>query len=264
MADIRHNHEETAQLAKRMGEHADHLEATAGGHTHHVANRLKKVRGKDPLANAAVHGAEQIMNVIRKAERDLHRHLRLVQQGLEHTSRNHHQNDKALATMLTKINSRSEAQVKALRTAPDHVQGPDPTKPPVTVAIQWKPGMPRSAFAWKAQSLAGASRRGEMYKATNKVLRDREITDTYKGALIHLILKNNKDNPELAEKAKLAVRTTMQPDHVIDLQAGGLDHWQNLRMLDKTTNYETGTAQLWRTISRSPDGTPIKVKVKWK
>ncbi|MBO1415102.1 hypothetical protein [Streptomyces sp. FH025] len=263
MADIRHNHDETARLAKRMGEHADHLETTAGGHTHHVATRLKKVRGKDSLANAAAHGAEQIMNVIRNAEKDLHRHLRVVQKGLEHTSSNHHQNDKRLATMLANIHNRSETQVKALRADAGRAQGPDPSKPAVTVPIQWKQSMDRSAFAWKAQSLAGASRRGETYRATSKVMRDTEITKQYKGALIHLIYKNNKDNPELAKKAA-DVAHKMQPDHVIDLQAGGLDHWQNLRMLEKETNFDVGTKQLWQKIRPLPDGTPIKIKVKWK
>nr|BFD90934.1 hypothetical protein KitaXyl93_22940 [Kitasatospora sp. Xyl93] len=263
MTDIRHNHEETAQLAQRMGAHADHLETTAGGHTHRVTNKLKKVRGKDPLANAAANAAEQIMNVIRKAEKDLHQHLRVVQQGLEHTSRNHHQNDKRLATMLANIHNRSEAQVAALRADSSRAQGPDPSKPPVTVPIQWKPAMDRSAFAWKAQSLAGASRRGETYRATSKVMRDTEITKQYKGALIHLIHKNNKDNPELAQKAA-DVAHKMQPDHVIDLQAGGRDHWENLRMLEKETNFDVGTKQLWQTIRPVPDGTPIKIKVKWK
>jgi hypothetical protein len=50
---------------------------------------------------------------------------------------------------------------------------------------------------------------------------------------------------------------------VNELQTGGPDAWRNLRMLDRTTNFEIGTQQIRRQIPDLPDGTPIRIDVKW-
>ncbi|MEU9617311.1 hypothetical protein AB0D56_38245 [Streptomyces sp. NPDC048209] len=264
MADqIRHNHSETAQLAAQMGAHADHLQSTAGEHTRSVNRRLQKNHHKDALATAAKEAATEIMSVIKTAERELRQHLRMVQTGLNHMSNNHHKNDKVLADKIANIHKRSEDQVKKLRSETHRAQGPDPSKPPATVTLQWKPGMSRPGFARKAQQLAGMSREGKLFKATNKVLRDTNITGQYKSALIHIIYENQRGNPKL-QQAAIAVAASMNPDHVQDLQLGGLDHWENIKMLHGKTNTVTGQHQVWPAIMNVPDGTPVKVKVKWK
>ncbi|MEU5386230.1 hypothetical protein ACFVT9_25660 [Kitasatospora cineracea] len=264
MADeIRHNPAETAALADRIGAHADHLEGTAGAHTRNTRQRLASVRGRDPLANAVVHSAEQVLNVVKQAERQLRRHLRDVQGGLHEMNRRHEENDKALHDMVKRIHTRSEAQDTARKGWTDRAKGPDRSLKPVTVTVQWRPGMPKAQFARKAQQLQELGRRGELYKATNPVSRDKKITEDYKGALIRIISNNHKDNPELAEAARKVARS-MHPDHISELQTGGRDHWEGIRMLDGYTNEEIGKRQIWPSIKNLPDGTPIKIRVKWK
>ncbi|MFF3273217.1 hypothetical protein ACFYWU_20170 [Streptomyces chrestomyceticus] len=260
---IRHNAEEMSRLADRIGRHAEHLESSAGAHTRNTRSRLSATRGRDPLGNAVVHGSEQVLNVIKQAERQLRQHLRDVQKGLHQMSRNHADNDKALADMISRIHTRSEAQDKARKGWTDRAKGPDNSMKPVTVPVRWKPGMPKSQFARKAQQLHSLGRRGELYKATNPVSRDKKITDDYKGALMRIISNNHKENPDLAEAARRTARS-MHPDHVQELQAGGRDHWENIRMLHGETNTDIGNHQIWPKIRELPDGTPLKIKVKWK
>ncbi|WP_345701533.1 hypothetical protein [Kitasatospora terrestris] len=263
MADIQHNPDEVSRLANQIGAHADHLETTAGAHTRNTRRRMAATRGRDPLANAVVHSSEEILNVVKQAERQLRKHLRDVQKGLHQTNQNHQQNDKTLADMVRRIHERSEAQDKARQGWTDRVKAPDNSLKPKTVPVQWKPGMPKSQFARKAQQLHSLGRRGQMYKATNPVSRDTNITDDYKGALIRIINNNHKGNPNLADAASAAARS-MHPDHIQELQVGGRDHWENLRMLHGKTNTDIGNHQIWPKIRDLPDGTPIKIKVKWK
>lgn len=77
-----------------------------------------------------------------------------------------------------------------------------------------------------------------------------------------LIRRNHKDDPEFAEETAQAART-MQPDHVNELQTGGPDAWRNLRMLDRTTNFQIGTQQIRPQIRDLPDGNPIDIDIKW-
>ncbi|MGE7438015.1 hypothetical protein [Kitasatospora sp. NPDC001175] len=266
MTDIRHNYDETDRLAKRMGEHADHLEATAGEHTRNANRRLAGTHGKDPLANAVVGGSSRILKVIKDAEREVRQHLRDVQKGLDLTSRNHKENDEVLANMIKKIHDRSEAQDKARlgEKWKDRAKGPDQSLKPHTVTLKWKPFMSRTGFARKAQQMHALGRRGELYKASNPVDRDRDITDTYKGAVVRIIYRDHgKTDPEFAEAAASVARS-MHPDHINELQTGGRDHWENIRMLDGKTNTDLGNHQTWPNIRKLKDGTPIKVKVRWR
>ncbi|MFF4338372.1 hypothetical protein ACFY00_00375 [Kitasatospora sp. NPDC001540] len=163
--------------------------------------------------------------------------------------------------MVKRIHSHSEAQDRDRKGWTDRVKGPDKSLKPKTVVVKWQPNMPKAQFARKAQKLRTMSRRGELYKASNPVSRDGNITFDYRGALIRKIYNNNRDNPDLARAAHAAV-DSMHPDHISELQTGGRDHWENLQMLDADTNTEIGR-KIWQAIMHEPDGTPIKIKVKW-
>ncbi|MEZ0091285.1 hypothetical protein [Streptacidiphilus sp. EB129] len=147
--------------------------------------------------------------------------------------------------------------------------GPNPDLPTHTVTVQWKPGMPKVQFARKALALRRLGNEGALFKAREPKARtaagepdarDKKITADYKGALINIIHANA--NPELADQSAALARS-MQPDHVSELQLGGADSWRNLRMLHGKTNHDVGTAQIRPSIAQLPEGTPIKVKIKW-
>lgn len=258
-----HNIEETSALAQRVSRHADELETKAGERTRNVGHRLQQTRGKGALANTVAEASTQVLSAIKQAERQLRQHLRDVQKGLDLMSQNHAQNDKALAEMIRRIHRNSEEQDNKRNSWTGRAKGPDSSLTPAKVSVQWKPFMPKSQFARKAQQLQSLGRRGKLYKATNPVERNSRITDDYKGALMRIISNNHKDDPELAETARRVARS-MHPDHIQELQVGGRDHWENIRMLDGKTNTDIGNHQVWPKIRDLPDGTPIKIKVKWK
>lgn len=141
--------------------------------------------------------------------------------------------------------------------------GPNPDLPAHTVTVEWKPGMPKVQFARKALALRRLGNDGELFKAKEPGNRDTQITRDYKGALINIIEGvHGKSDPELAAQSSALARS-MQPDHVNELQVGGADSWRNLRMLHGPTNYEIGTQQIRSQIRQLPEGTPIKVRIKW-
>ncbi|MGV9566057.1 hypothetical protein [Streptomyces sp. NPDC003480] len=252
------------RLADRITSHADEHESGARPQLRRSRAGLDRTRGRGSMAAAVEGGAEKILQAIEKAEDQLHKHLHDVSKGVRVMGENHQRNDKALATMLDSIVTRSRAQDKVRDGGGIGTDRPDTTKEPHTVTLKWQPGMPRQGFERKAKALQRLGQEGQLFKFKGRTqdYRDKKITADYKGALEALIRRNHKDDPEFAEKAAQAARK-MEPDHVNELQTGGPDAWRNLRMLDRKTNFEIGTQQIRPQIKDLPDGNPIRIDVKW-
>lgn len=252
------------RLADRITSQADEHESGARPQLRRSRAGLDRTRGRGSMAAAVEGGAERILQAIEKAEDQLHKHLQDVSKGVRVMGENHERNDKALATMLDSIVNRSRNQDTVRDGGGIGKDRPDTTKDPHTVTLEWKPGMPKHAFERKASALQRLGEEGNLFKFKGKTedYRDKEITKQYKGALEALIRRNNKDDPEFAEEAAVAARK-MQPDHVNELQTGGPDAWRNLRMLDRTTNFDIGTQQIRPQIRDLPDGKPINIDIKW-
>ncbi|MFF4341636.1 hypothetical protein ACFY00_17080 [Kitasatospora sp. NPDC001540] len=263
MSEIRHNYDETDRMARRLLEHAERLHGAAGPHSGRAHARLNAHHGQDPLATAVSNGSTRILDVIRKAEDQLHEHLKNMSKGLERTSLNHKENEadleKALKSLL-KVESNAEEIRK--KQGPEY-RGPKPGLKPHTVTLEWRHGMPRLEFLQKAMALRRLGKQGKIFNAP-KVQRASGMTQAYKSALIKVLHDNHKGSPDY--KAIMDRVESMQADHVNELQLGGLDSWKNLRMLHGETNRDVGTQQVTLDLVRHrvPVGTPIKIKIKWK
>ncbi|MFI6448663.1 hypothetical protein [Kitasatospora sp. NPDC050543] len=270
-----YDYEQTEALARQFTTHADRVRNGAGRHQRTAAGRLARTRGTDPLADAVAHTASEIMQAIKKAEDELHRHLGDVSQGLNQMARNHREHDSDVAKALTRLQNleRNAAHSHAVR--PPEAHGPDRSLPAHTVTVEWKPGMPKLEFARKALALRRLSNQDKLFKAP-KVTRQDGLTNAYKDALVKMIHAQNKDNKSLARAATDKVTNkhvvgnqsdrgsgALQPDHVHELQLGGLDQGRNLDMLDGYTNWHIGTQQITHQMRNLPVGTPIKMKLKW-
>ena len=122
--------------------------------------------------------------------------------------------------------------------------------------------MPKTEFAKKAAALQRLSDEGELYKASNPVDRDPNITKNYRQDMIDRIYRQyNEQNPEFSDKLIDRVTRRMSPDHVHELQLGGPDTPENLKFLDRYTNTQIGTRQIWPQIRNLPDGTPVRIEV---
>lgn len=157
---------------------------------------------------------------------------------------------------------------KLIRKAVDaldvpRVRAPDRSLPPVTVKVERKSFMPKAEFDRKMNALKRLGEDGKLYKATNPVERDREVTRQYRQDLIRRIHEQyGRRNPDFSRRLidRITNPDRMQPDHVWELQLGGPDHASNLRFLDARTNNDIGT-QLRQQLRLLPDGTPIRIEV---
>ncbi|WP_327672818.1 MULTISPECIES: hypothetical protein [unclassified Streptomyces] len=261
---IRNDKDLHDRLSDRITSQADEHETGARPHLRRSRAGLDRTRGRGTMAAAVESGAEKILRAIEDAEDELHRHLQDVSKGVRVMGENHARNDKAIETMLNSIVTRSRDQDGVRDGGGIGKDRPDSTKQPHTVSLEWQPGMPKAAFERKAGALQRLGEEGHLFKFKGRTqdYRDQEITKKYKGALEALIRRNHRDEPEFAEEAAKAARN-MQPDHVNELQTGGPDSWRNLRMLDRTTNFQIGTQQIRPQIKDLPDGNPIGIDVKW-
>ncbi|MFJ1756709.1 hypothetical protein [Kitasatospora sp. NPDC088134] len=263
MTDIRHDFAETDRMAKRLMEHAEHLHGAAGPHSGQAHKRLLQHHGKDPLASAVANGSTRILDVIRKAEGELHDHLKNMSKGLEQNSKNHQEHEKSLAEALKKI-VQLDSKAAGVRKAqgPEH-HGPNTALKPHTITLEWKHGMPRLEFLQKAMALRRLGKQGKLFNAP-KVNREGELTRQYKSALIKILHEQHKDSPDY-DRIMQRVQG-MEADHLHELQLGGEDSWKNLRMLHKWTNWDIGSQQINHDLAthKVPVGTPIKIKMKWK
>lgn len=68
-------------------------------------------------------------------------------------------------------------------------------------------------------------------------------------------------NREFANQLIDRVTRRMSPDHIHELQLGGLDIKSNLQFLDRFTNWHIGTQQIRPQIRDLSVGTPIWVEI---
>ncbi|WP_308460799.1 DNRLRE domain-containing protein [Streptomyces sp. Ru71] len=135
---------------------------------------------------------------------------------------------------------------------------------PVEVTVRYQEGMSKTEFAKKAQALQKLGDEGALFKAPNPVARNSAVTKNYKGDLIRRVYDQyGSTNPEFADKLKDRILNRMDPDHVHELQLGGPDTADNLKMLDRFTNWHVGTQQIWPQIKNLDDFTPIKIRIEW-
>ncbi|OLT04520.1 hypothetical protein BJF90_22040 [Pseudonocardia sp. CNS-004] len=134
--------------------------------------------------------------------------------------------------------------------------------PPATVKIWYEKSMPRREFRWKAERLLELSADGRLTKAHNPVARDRNVTRKYRHDLVERIEQVIRPHhPDLADRLVRRVTVQMSADHVHELQLGGPDDAENLRMLDRLTNEVIGARQIQPQIHALPDGTPVRIEV---
>ena len=121
--------------------------------------------------------------------------------------------------------------------------------------------MPSREFARKAAALQELGEQGALVRAANPVARDPAITRAYRQDMIRRIwAQYGTQNREFANRLIDRVTRRMSPDHVHELQLGGLDATSNLRFLDRFTNWHVGT-QIWPQIRDLPVGTPIRIRI---
>ncbi|HYS40244.1 MAG TPA: hypothetical protein VEO01_31895 [Pseudonocardiaceae bacterium] len=138
----------------------------------------------------------------------------------------------------------------------------DPPTEPATVNVWRDDRMPKTEFQGKVTALRRLSDDGKLYKATNPVDRDPNVTKDYRQNMIDRIYRQyNEQNPEFSNKLIDRVTRRMSPDHVHELQLGGPDTPENLKFLDRYTNEQIGMRQIWPQIKNLPDGTPIRIRV---
>jgi hypothetical protein len=147
-------------------------------------------------------------------------------------------------------------------TSPMTGAGGARSPPAATVKIWYEKPMPRREFRWKAERLLELSADGRLTKAHNPVARNRNVTRKYRHDLVERIEQVIRPHdPELADRLVRRVTVQMSADHVHELQLGGPDDAENLRMLDRLTNEVIGARQIQPQIHALPDGTPVRIEV---
>ncbi|MHC5259983.1 hypothetical protein ACYSUO_19060 [Streptomyces sp. UC4497] len=260
---IRADLDELRNLSARIRSHADDHDARTRPALDRAQGARDRTRGRGAMAESIGGAVDGVLGAVRAAERQLHQHLRRVADGVDEMGENHRRNDKTLEGMLKRIVDRSDAQVEKRGRQGVGISRPDPTKEPTTVTLKWKPGLDETQFEEKSDALKRLGDAGELFKLDGKVDRDSNITADYKGALVRIITgKDSGIDPDLAGPARDLAKS-MQPDHVAELQTGGRDSWENLRMLDSDVNFDIGTQQIRPQISKLSPGTPLQIETDW-
>ncbi|SCF08814.1 hypothetical protein GA0070607_5377 [Micromonospora coriariae] len=140
------------------------------------------------------------------------------------------------------------------------VTGPDHSLPTKVIQVQRRDFHATSQFRRKMAALKKLSDEGKLYKATNPVERDKNLTDGYKERIRQKIWdKYWPHDKDLANRLSERL-SSYHPDHVWELQLGGPDTVDNLKLLHGRTNTDIGS-QIWGQIQTLPDGTPIRIEV---
>jgi hypothetical protein len=133
-----------------------------------------------------------------------------------------------------------------------------------TVTLSMVEGMKPREFAQKAEALREIGERGELYRAANPVDRDPAITKAFRQNMIDRIWAQfSSQNKQFAQTLIDRVTKGMSPDHVHELQLGGLDHASNLKFLHRFTNENIGMKQIRPQIRGLPVGTPIRISIEY-
>ncbi|APC40328.1 hypothetical protein [Clostridium estertheticum] len=88
-------------------------------------------------------------------------------------------------------------------------------------------------FNYKANILEELGNNNQSYKTASN--RNPNITRTYKKYIREDIINKYRDDPTKV-KEELKKLKSMDPDHIRELQLGGLDEFGNLKMIDEFTN----------------------------
>ncbi|MEE3920570.1 hypothetical protein V2I01_27060 [Micromonospora sp. BRA006-A] len=138
---------------------------------------------------------------------------------------------------------------------------PTESEPPTKVVrVERRDFHATAQFRRKMAALKKLSDSGKLYKATNPVQRDKSITDGYKDRIRQKIWdKYWPHDKDLANRLSQRL-SDYHPDHVWELQLGGPDTVDNLKLLHGRTNTDIGS-QIWGQIQNLPDGTPIRIEV---
>ncbi|MEW2543660.1 endonuclease [Micromonospora chalcea] len=140
------------------------------------------------------------------------------------------------------------------------VTGPNRSLPAKVVRVQRRDFHATAQFRRKMAALKKLSDDGKLYKATNPVARDKNLTDGYKDRIRQKIWdKYWPHDKDLANRLSQRL-SDYHPDHVWELQLGGPDTVDNLKLLHGRTNTDIGS-QIWGQIQNLPDGTPIRIEV---
>ncbi|MEH1165240.1 endonuclease [Micromonospora sp. CPCC 205539] len=141
------------------------------------------------------------------------------------------------------------------------VTGPDHSLPTKVIRVQRKDIHATAQFRRKMAALKKLSDEGKLYKATNPVERDTNLTDSFKERIRQRIWdKYWPHDKDLANRLSERL-SSYHPDHVWELQLGGPDTLDNIKLLHGKTNTDIGLHQIWPQIRSLPDGTPIRIEV---
>lgn len=155
-------------------------------------------------------------------------------------------------------------------------------KEPAVLVLRNRPDFHQRDFARKARDLERLGREGKLVK-TKPVRRQiphrdpnkpgtRRTTTIFRDRLIRRLNKrdtytSNKTLVDSLYRGKDPKRhpvtstgVTVDPDHVHELQLGGSDTYDNLRLMDAWTNRELGR-EIDQALKDVPLGTPVIVKV---
>ncbi|MFI5843759.1 hypothetical protein ACIA8K_29060 [Catenuloplanes sp. NPDC051500] len=164
---------------------------------------------------------------------------------------------------ITVVHGRGRGRLPVKTRDPNktYVDGPDHTKEPVTIELRMDEGYNRAEFIRKARALQDLGEEGALYKATNPGARDPNLTLDHKYDLLNRIETVYAHVPEFRNRLLSRVYGS-QADHVHELQLGGKDVRENLRMLHAETNRGVGE-QIRLAIVRDKiaDGTPIRIRI---
>ncbi|MFN8856036.1 MAG: hypothetical protein ACK50P_10745, partial [Planctomycetaceae bacterium] len=131
-----------------------------------------------------------------------------------------------------------------------------------TITIRFTEGMSARDFSWKAQALQELGESGELIRVANPVARNPDITSRYRQNMVQRIWNQyGNTNQEFAKALIDRIRNRMSPDHVHELQLGGLDAVTNLRFMDRFTNWHIGTQQIRPQLRDLPVGTIIRIRI---
>ncbi|MGK5521827.1 hypothetical protein ACSNN9_21075 [Micromonospora sp. URMC 107] len=155
-------------------------------------------------------------------------------------------------------------------------------KGPAVLVLRNRKDFVRKDFDRKAADLVRLGQEGKLVKTKPKRRqvehRDpekpgtRKLTTVYRDRVIRQLNKgqNYMSNKELVQSLYRGKKpdkypvtgpgVTLDPDHVHELQLGGEDSYDNLRLMDAWTNREIGR-EIGQALKDVPEGTPVIVKV---
>ncbi|WP_329313927.1 DUF6531 domain-containing protein [Streptomyces sp. NBC_01262] len=110
---FQHDHEATENLAKRFGQHSEHLESSGSTHLGRAHTHFGRTKSGGALAQAAETGVSKMLEGVGKGQKALLKHLKDIGTGLEKTSANHKANEQRIVDSLTNVGKRDHSSAHA-------------------------------------------------------------------------------------------------------------------------------------------------------